>query len=180
MNPLVSSAFLPVAQREVWTRLGDRFSGKNAEFDSGDFMSLAGVAALAMAFVWLLKKLQEWQQGRRKSNEPRHLFADLCSAHQLRWSERRALRKLVAEADLQMNALAFVYPDLFQDEQLIAACGAKPAVIEKIRTKLFAGLDQTAPSDAADTTAEDRAPDVPPTPVVAVPTPVASPSHTTV
>jgi len=154
MNHLLLSTFtLPLAQREVWSRLGDRFSGKNAQFSSTDWAMLVGVALLAGGFIWGLRWIQQVQAGRRTSNQPRHLFDDLCTAHRLTWRERRMLRKLATEAGFEIPAQLFLSPDCFEDSKLSSECGLAPAALSELQDKLFAGLEEIQePQEAAPAT----------------------------
>ena len=67
----------------AWSDLGSRFSGRHAEIHWGDIATLVGVIVGGLGFVAVLYVMQRRQQQRAISNEPVHLFQDLCQAHDL-------------------------------------------------------------------------------------------------
>lgn len=136
---------LPLANREAWQSLGNRFSGDNAKFSTGDLWALLGILLVAAALVWLLNWLYRRQQARRLSNEPRHLFIDLCRVHRLSRRDCRLLQQLSEEADLPLAAMVFVRPDLFDPQALSTDNEKELAAYERLAAKLFAGLDTLAP-----------------------------------
>lgn len=164
---------LPLAQREVWSRLGDRFSGKNAQFSASDWAMLIGVVLLAVAFIWGLRWIQQLQAGRRTSNQPRHLFDDLCAAHRLTRRERRLLRRMAVEAGFEVSAQLFLSPECFEDRDLAAECGIDSATLLELQHKLFAGLEEIEVPGEAASKASKRPATVP---VVGLETP---PTHAT-
>lgn len=149
MNTLIDGAMqIPLAQRDAWESLGNRFSGDHAEFNWGDLVALAGVILAIGALVWLLRWLYGMQQARRLSNEPRHLFADLCKAHRLDRRDRKRLELLSQQLDLATPATLFVRPDLFDQRGLLAHAIDEQETIAyaRLSDKLFAGLDALQPA----------------------------------
>ncbi|MCO6047239.1 hypothetical protein NG895_25345 [Aeoliella sp. ICT_H6.2] len=137
--------WIPLANREAWQSLGDRFSGDHAKFNLGDLWALLGILLATLALVWLLNWLYRRQQARRMSNEPHHLFIDMCRAHRLSRRERNLLLQLRDELDLPMAATLFVRPDLLATENLPTDNEKDLAVYERLSTKLFAGLEALQP-----------------------------------
>lgn len=136
---------LPLANREAWESLGNRFSGDHAKFNMGDLWALLGILAATAALVWLLNWLYRRQQARRLSNDPHHLFIDLCRVHRLSRRDCRLLLQLSEELDLPMAAMVFVRPDLFDPMNLPTDNEKEQAAYERLADKLFAGLETLAP-----------------------------------
>ena len=135
-----------LAQREAWENLGNRFTGNHLRFHWGDLGAMFGILTGAVLFVLLLRWLYRVQQARIYSNEPRHLFIDLCRAHRLRRRERRLLRELATASHLEQPALVFVRPDLFEPETMLDEKPKKVQAYERLAVKLFAGLEKLAPA----------------------------------
>jgi hypothetical protein len=142
---------LPLAQRETWERLGDRFSGHNAELQTADLLSVAAVACGALLFILLLRWLHGLQEGRRKSNHPRHLFGDLCSAHRLGYADRHRLQLLATAHELDSPGVLFLRPDYFREDQLPEELMEEAGDFERIASKIFARLEEPG-------TARDQSP----------------------
>ena len=169
--PTVGLAGL-LAQREAWESLGNHFSGEHAQLNLNDLWALGGVILAGAALVGLLRWLYGWQQARRLSCEPRHLFIDLCCAHRLRRCERKRLRELADHHDLLQPAVLFVRPDLYHvaslpdDDELTAEC------YRRLKNKLFAGLTEDDVEPLADIAPETvSGPVVVPTVTIAVDAP---------
>lgn len=143
MNLQTSNAvnLLPLAQRDAWESLGNRFSGDHAKFNVQDLWGLLAVLLAGVALVWLLRWLYRRQQGRRLSCEPRHLFADLCAAHRLRRCDRKLLERLGEYHDPGVPAIVFVRPDLFDADCLPDADEKTVQALQRLKAKLFAGLE---------------------------------------
>lgn len=156
------NSVLPLAQRAAWERLGDRFSGEHAQFRWADLLGFFGVALAAAALIAGLRWLQLAQERRRRSNEPRHLFADLCDLHQLNRRDRRRLRELAAAHQLDSAGALFVRPDYFAAERLPEELAGEQEHYARIAQRLFAGLPEV---EAAIDAAEKR-PAAPASPVV--------------
>jgi len=135
---------LPLAQRETWERLGDRFSGRNAEVQWADLFSVGAVVCGAILFFFLLRWLHGLQEARRKSNDPRHLFNDLCSAHQVGYADRHRLYLLASAYDLASPGVLFVRPDYFRSGQLPEELFEDAEPLEELAKRLFAGLKEPA------------------------------------
>lgn len=143
------TAYLPLAQRDAWESLGNRFSGENAKFNFGDLWTLALVVAAAVGFILLLRWLQLRQEARRLSDDPRHLFDDLCLAHRLSRRDRHLLRQLAAAYHLETPSLLFVRPDLFDSACQMAGLEQHVASAARLRRELFRGLPEQPPAEVA-------------------------------
>lgn len=130
-----------VAQRDAWESLGARFSGEHAQLHWGDLWALLGVMLVGAVFVLMLRWLYRLQQARLNSNDPRHLFADLCRAHRLGRKQRRLLEELAESAALTQPALVFVRADLFEEGQLVVPSEKEAEAYRQLTTRLFAGLE---------------------------------------
>jgi hypothetical protein len=158
---MIDCLVLPLAQRDAWESLGNRFSGEHAKLNLSDLWSLGGVLIAAVALIFLLRWVYHRQQARRFSCEPRHLFDDLCRTHRLRRGERKRLRMLAEHHDLASQAILFVRPDLFDAPQLPDDQPATLVECERLQRKLFAGLegshDRHCPSPAVAETSQRSA-----------------------
>ncbi len=148
-HSMAALANLPLAQREAWESLGSRFSGDHAKFDTGDLWALGGVILAGIALVWFLRWMYHLQQARRQSCEPRHLFVDLCRAHRLRRSDRKRLALLAEYHDLPLAPVIFVRPDLFAAAQIPDGGELQLAAYERLKNKLFAGLERDVAATSA-------------------------------
>ncbi len=106
------SALLPLAQRSTWSRMGDRFSGRNLSVQTEDIVGglalIVGLTVIVGGLIWL-SKLKESQAVRPS---PRRLLRELCTAHRLSSAEKRLLRTLAANQGLSEPAGLFVQPEL--------------------------------------------------------------------
>lgn len=131
----------------AWSDLGNRFSGRHAELHWSDIATLVGVIGGGLLLVAALYLLQRYQQRRAFSNEPRHLFQDLCRLHDLSRRERRLLSRLATACELPIPAALFVSPQYFEPEALPQELAAHEVSIRKIATKLFLGLAEPLPTN---------------------------------
>lgn len=169
---------LPLAQRDAWENLGNRFSGDHAQFQWTDLLALASIILAGVALVWLLRWLYNLQQARQLSSDPRHMFADLCKAHRLGRLDRKQLELLSQQLELTMPATLFVRPDLFDPQELMSRGldDQQAAQYAQLSQKLFAGvksLEAVAQAEAATpspTATECRSPITPVTQAADLPT----------
>jgi hypothetical protein len=116
---------------DEWGRLARLFS-----FVSYEVLILASVTLLVIVtIVW-----QTISRRRRRDfayDSPPRLFADLCRAHQLNWSNRRLLKYLAAARGLKCPATLFVEPDYFDMTNVPAALKPSANELRQLRHKLF-------------------------------------------
>ena len=116
---------------DEWGRLASLFS-----FVSYEVLILASVTLLVIiTIVW-----QTISRRRRRDfayDSPPRLFADLCRAHKLNWSNRRLLKHLAAARGLKCPATLFVEPDYFDMTNVPAALKPSAAELRQLRHKLF-------------------------------------------
>ena len=110
----------------------------------GHFLDVCSYEVLILATVTLLVIVTiVWQTvaRRRQSdfhyNSPQRLFADLCRAHQLNWSNRRLLKHLAAARGLESPATLFVEPEHFDMTNVPAPLKASAADLRQLRRRLF-------------------------------------------
>ncbi|WP_425398825.1 hypothetical protein [Aeoliella sp.] len=160
--------WLPLANREAWQSLGNRFSGDHTKFNMGDLWGLLGIVLAGIALVWLLNWIYRRQQARRLSNEPRHLFIDLCRAHRLSRRDRRRLLHLAEEFDISSAVMLFVRPDLFAAENMSTDNEKELAAYQRLADKLFAGLESLTPRKQQPSVATPQAKPSSAPPIVAI------------
>lgn len=137
---MMSPAWL-LAQRHRWERLGDRFSGDHAKLDNQELLLIGLMVVGGAAVIVALARLAKWQENRRLRPNPARLFRDLCRAHGLSGAERKTLRALAEACGARQPAEVFLRPELFRRESALRHAGAQAAVIDRLRRKLFAGLE---------------------------------------
>src|SRR5690606_10924283 len=124
----------------MWEALGSRFSGDEAKFNTQDLWTLLGVVLLLAGFFSVLHWFYRWQQTRKESNEPRHLFDDLCRAHRLSRRDRKRLRLLAESHVLESPSTLFLRPDLFEVHSLPLEDDREARAYSALAEKLFEGL----------------------------------------
>jgi hypothetical protein len=70
-------------------------------------------------------------------NRPAHLFADLCRAHKLNWSNRRLLKHLAAARGLKCPTTMFVEPEYFDMTNVPATLKPSAVELRQLRHKIF-------------------------------------------
>lgn len=134
----MTSLAMLLAQRDRWERLGDQFSGRNAEIHPGEIAVILGSLAAAALGIWLLYAVSRWQEGKMGRPRPGRLFRDLCRTHRLNRWERAVVRSAAEAAGARQLAEAFVRPEMFH--QAPPAAQEKPAAYNQLRRKLFPEL----------------------------------------
>lgn len=127
-----------MAQRHNWERMGDRFSGKHAELDMGEIGVIIAACAAAGLLLWLLQWAAKWQEGKLDSPSPGRLFRDLCRAHKLRWRERRLLKQLASDTNVDHPVELFLKPEAFNIGRIPASLEAKATAVVSLSERLFA------------------------------------------
>lgn len=116
---------------DEWSRLARFFS-----FASYEVLILASVTLLVIVtIVW-----QTISRRRRRDfayDSPPRLFADLCRAHKLNWSNRRLLKHLAVSRGLKSPATLFVEPDHFDMTNVPAKLKPSANELRQLRHKLF-------------------------------------------
>src|SRR5438045_2512532 len=97
-------AFRLWADMELFRSLGSGFRGDRAKLTGGDFFAWLGIIVVSGLALALLSKLIARQERRRRFNNPRALFRDLCRAHQLDRTTRTLLRRLARHWKLPQPA----------------------------------------------------------------------------
>ena len=143
IHPISTAAL--IAQRDLWQAMGSHFSGDKAKFNSQDGWMLLGIVLALSGFFAVLHWLYRWQQKRKLSNEPRHLFDDLCRAHRLSRRDRRRLRLLAESHVLESPGALFLHPELFKPRNLPIEEEREIAAYAQLAAKLFDGLDALKP-----------------------------------
>jgi hypothetical protein len=144
----------------AWRDLGNHFSGRHAQFKLADALTLGAIVIAGAALIALMLWWQKRLLRRERSNQPLHLFQDLCHAHSLSWWQRRLIERLAQQRDITPRASLFVRPDLFAPQELPDALQSYRHAYAELRERLFADLHE---------------PDVVPESLVPMPTPGPAP-----
>lgn len=102
-----------LAQQANWVRMGDAFSGENAELSVYDVLGVVGFFAVVVLLVSYLYAVVQRRERGVPYNRPKRLFRELCRAHHLKRSDEKLLRQLAHEWQLNQPAELFVRPDCF-------------------------------------------------------------------
>lgn len=114
-----------------WDRLGQLLNVGLYEV-----LIVASVTLLVIvAIVW-----QTISRRRRRDfdyDRPQRLFADLCRAHKLNWSNRRLLKHLAAARGLKCLSTLFVEPEYFDMTNVPPALKTSAGELRQLRHILF-------------------------------------------
>ena len=129
--PIGIQLFAAQDYSDEWGRLARLFS-----FVSYEVLILTSVTLLVIiTIVW-----QTISRRRRRDfayDSPPRLFADLCRAHKLNWSNRRLLKHLAAARGLKCPATLFVEPEHFDMTNVPPALKPSAGELRQLRHKLF-------------------------------------------
>jgi hypothetical protein len=93
------------------------------------FFEVAALAGAAWLTLWLIRRAND-----AGGNSPGRLFAHLCRAHGLDWSDRRLLLRLARSRGLADPARVFVEPRFLQATSVDSAPAAR---LTELRRRLF-------------------------------------------
>ena len=114
-----------------WERLGHLL-----DFGPYEVLILAAVTLLVIVtIVW--QTISRRRQRDFEYDRPARLYADLCRAHKLNWSNRRLLKQLAAARGLKCPAALFVEPEYFDMTNVPPALKPSAAELRQLRHKLF-------------------------------------------
>ncbi|WP_145055351.1 hypothetical protein [Lignipirellula cremea] len=99
-----------------------------------------GVLAIAMAGlgigIWIISRwVNRGQDGGYRN--PRAIFRELCSAHELDYSSRRLLKSLARAQNLDNAAYVFLQPDRFDPRLLPPRLASQRDRLQTIRDRIF-------------------------------------------
>lgn len=116
MNALLEAlpTLLPLADRSKWVRLGDKFSGRNLEWQSEDLYSLIGLAVAFGVLMLVLRWASKLDLTTTSRQHKTSAYEDLCLAHRLGWRQKRMLKAAAVELELESAEEFFVRPELFE------------------------------------------------------------------
>lgn len=103
---------------------------------------VAGVGLVALMVRWYWNRYDY-----RKHRSAAALFAELCRAHQLSWSERRLLSQLAVMASLNPKAVLFVNPDVWARVLPRIPDPSYRQQLEQLRLRLFCETDKRLNSE---------------------------------
>ncbi len=145
----------PLASREHWEGIADRFSGDAANLSPAEAWGTALVCVGLLGLGLLLRYLARWQERRAQQDRPAALFQELCRAHRLSKSDRALLIQIAEESALRQPSELFVRPELLAESRFPAAPAGTIKQIGALRERLFAGLDDDSPGASACVTTVD-------------------------
>ena len=126
------------------SRLGSHFSGEKRSRGIAPYVWMTVVPILVAVGASAL--YQYHQNANVHLDSPGKLFRDLSKAHQLTWDQRRLLQEAAELSDLEVPAVLFVRPDLFDD----AARLLTHAKGEKSRARMVALRETLFTATASD------------------------------
>lgn len=151
MIPAAKQALL-VAQSsrldDMARRLADGFRPDGGRPETGSYVVIASLLIGLAVALWLLARAAGRGQRRLARNSPRHLFVSLCRAHGLKRADRKLLRRLARQCQLQDPARLFVEPDWFVQAASSLAWQQGAERLEAVRRRLFEGLGAPDPVPA--------------------------------
>ncbi len=104
------------------------------------WIGVASIAEVALAIIvcsWvIIAYLSAHKQ--REGDSPWRLFADLCSAHKLSRRQRRILKRLALEQQLEQPATLFIEPSCYSKEKLGPDWVCHADEFDRLRQRLFA------------------------------------------
>lgn len=87
------------------------------QFDFSLILFVAIGIAILGGLSWLIVKMYRRHKERTQANDPGLLFRELCNAHALRWTHRRALLKLAQIRKLSNPCLVIIDAALWPDAE---------------------------------------------------------------
>lgn len=122
---------------------------------------LLALGGLILIFWLIAQALERWEQ-RGPRNSPWGLFYALGKSHQLRWPELWLLWRLARRQHLADPARLFLEPERLDPAQLTAWPAAEREQFQRLRQRLFVGLERSSPSLAEVPAGEAAIPLFPP------------------
>ena len=106
------------------------------EYVSYELLILSAVTLLVIVTIAWQIIAQRRKRDFLYNSEPR-LFAELCRAHKLSWSNRRLLKQLAAARGLKSSVALFVEPEYFEMANVPPALRASATELRQLRRRLF-------------------------------------------
>jgi hypothetical protein len=146
----MNEPFLPIllAQADRWREMGRDFRIDHTKLDPTLIVASLIVLVAVIAFLFFLHRLMNRREGRRLYNSPKQLFKSLCRLHDLTSAERRTLLNLARSQELPQPASLFLAPERFAAALESPAWQPHRRQLERLRAKLFAGMEAIKPGDA--------------------------------
>jgi hypothetical protein len=129
--------FILLAGQSQYSHMGRRFQRGGRDFEWSHFLILVGIIVFAVGIAWFVARYLEFRE-KRNADSPQALFAELCRAHALDWSNQRLLRSLASAHRMSVPALLFVEPERFNLETLGNSFEDRSEQVTALRSKLFA------------------------------------------
>ncbi|HEY3395883.1 MAG TPA: hypothetical protein VGK58_24485 [Lacipirellulaceae bacterium] len=131
-EPLSRWIALLSVSSEGWHVWG-RFDHERPTYGLGQILLVLSAAVVAIAIGVVLLRLA----GRFRTNSSRAFFREMCRAHGLSPSSRRALLRLAAARGLTNPSLLFVEPRHFETTDLPPALQAAGTELQRLHDRLF-------------------------------------------
>jgi len=141
------------AQADRWREMGRDFRVDHTKLDPSLIIASLIVLVAVIVFLWYLNRLMNRREGRRLYNSPKKLFRSLCRLHELTRAERRTLVNLDRSQGRSQPAGLFLDPERFAAAMATPAWQSQRRQLERLRAKLFAGMEQLRQSDETSTAA---------------------------
>ncbi len=136
--PVSLSPFLLIAQQNRNDSLSESFRAHAGVGRDDVLLGLLIVAAL-VAGLWAISRLLGLRRRRRGYRNPRQLFAELCKAHQLNWSDRSLLGRMARHHRLTDPARLFLETQYWDEQSLGPAFALEFVRLRTLRKQVFEG-----------------------------------------
>lgn len=146
LNPLATLVIdrcMLLAGQAQYIHMGRRFR-RGGGVDWSDLWLPIAVIVCAAAIAWFVSRYLKLREA-RKADNPQALFAELCQAHRLNWSNQQLLRALANAHRLPSPAQLFVEPERFDVAPLGRAFASRQARIAALRARLFGSTADEEP-----------------------------------
>lgn len=154
--------------------IASQFRERSKPLDMGTLAWLAALLAAIVIVFWLSAHLVERRERHTTCHRPWRLLWSLSRAHRLRWPEILFLWRLARYQGLEDPARLFLEPERLAPQQAGLLLGARTGLLESLRGRIFAGIDEPEGLPGCSQPSERIAPEggaaiKPPTPFIPVP-----------
>ena len=140
MDRLLTQAAL-LAKDNRLESLSSGFRGRRARTDVHELAVFLLILVAVVLAVWGISWFVRLQERRLRRASPLRLFASLCRAHRLRWSECWLLWRVSRTQRLRDPALLFLEPERLEVASLERRFERRRSELQEIRHRLFGRIE---------------------------------------